>query len=394
MNTVAQIVEAKVATKVAMPELIRYNNFSQIIVERFTYFKNIFQQVQIGDVVHIKTKDGDTRMLEVGAKGLGIARNSIIRDGFKLLDGKSEYGLLKLHHAKDAGTDKIMRLYLTNVYGMFAVDREGENQGNCFGPFWKNFNIVDIIVEKSVFEANGTTTKHILPRNLLKGIPDITYYMKSISKLATFEQKVAKDARRFLLVSNSLQLLNYFQEVEAYSNYLRESVGHYFQKTVASRRKVVLDFEADTVSKVNAIKVVNCPVGVKLHVLPKAKKPETPKVVIAKKPVVAKVVNTDVFSKFWKFPVRKNDKTPICKWRDVANHTKTSFNPLKLNTGVPTGSINNLLVVDIDVKDDGLNEFQKYVLEHGIPNTLAVETPSGGFHYYFNYASANPDDEF
>ena len=249
-------------------------------------------------------------------------------------------------------------------------------------------------------EANGTTTKNnILPLNLLKGIPDITYYMKSgsqiveanvVSKLATFEQKVAKDARRFLLVSNSLQLLNYFQEVEAYSNYLRESVGHYFQKTVASRRKVVLDFEADTVSKVSELKVINCPIGVQLHFLPKAKKPETPK----KPPLVAKVVDKDVVSKFWKFPVKKNDKTPICKWRDAANHTKTSFNPLKLNTGVPTGSINNLLVVDIDVKDFGLDEFQKYVLEHGIPNTLAVETPSGGFHYYFNYASANPEDEF
>ena len=46
--------------------------------------------------------------------------------------------------------------------------------------------------------------------------------------------------------------------------------------------------------------------------------------------------------------------------------------------------MNNLLVVDLDVKDDGVKEFEAYLAEHGKPNTFIVSTPSGGYHYYFN----------
>ena len=42
------------------------------------------------------------------------------------------------------------------------------------------------------------------------------------------------------------------------------------------------------------------------------------------------------------------------------NHKQTSFNPNFYNTGIPTGPINNLLVVDLDVKDDGALEFKRY----------------------------------
>ena len=51
------------------------------------------------------------------------------------------------------------------------------------------------------------------------------------------------------------------------------------------------------------------------------------------------------------------------------------------------------MVVDIDVKDDGLLEFKKYIEEHGDINTFIVETPTGGFHYYFNYSHADPEQE-
>ena len=53
---------------------------------------------------------------------------------------------------------------------------------------------------------------------------------------------------------------------------------------------------------------------------------------------------------------------------------------------------NNVIVLDIDVKDDGLDEFNKYLLCHAKPETYTVQTPSGGFHYYFNYDSANEQD--
>jgi hypothetical protein len=117
-------------------------------------------------------------------------------------------------------------------------------------------------------------------------------------------------------------------------------------------------------------------------------KPATP----AAKPATA-ASTTDHFANFKKFAVQQNGKTPACKWMDPTNHTKEAFDPSYRNTGVPTGPINNLLVLDLDVKDDGVEEFKKYLAEHGNPNTLTVQTPSGGFHYYFNYASKNADDE-
>jgi hypothetical protein len=54
---------------------------------------------------------------------------------------------------------------------------------------------------------------------------------------------------------------------------------------------------------------------------------------------------------------RKNAKEPACKWTDEKNHTRSAIDPAQFNTGVLTGPINNLLVVDVDVKDDGLTEF-------------------------------------
>ena len=39
------------------------------------------------------------------------------------------------------------------------------------------------------------------------------------------------------------------------------------------------------------------------------------------------------------------------------------------------------------------SEFKLYLKERGNQNAFTVQTPSGGFHYYFNYSSTNPDDE-
>ena len=60
------------------------------------------------------------------------------------------------------------------------------------------------------------------------------------------------------------------------------------------------------------------------------------------------------------------------------------------NTGSPTGTRNNLLVFDLDVKDDGVEEFKKYIQAQGKPDTLHVTTPTGGEHYYFNYTHPDP----
>ena len=102
---------------------------------------------------------------------------------------------------------------------------------------------------------------------------------------------------------------------------------------------------------------------------------------------------TTPFDNFWKFPCRFEGKEPkkFCKWKEPAYQQKEFINPKWFNTGIPTGTRNNLLVVDLDVKDDGLEEFGKYIQEHGKPNTLHVITPTGGEHYYFNYSHADPE---
>ena len=133
------------ATEVKEPELIRYNSFAKINVQKFMHIKNIFQTVKTGDTMHLKCGSRvnpntyNTITFEVGVKGWGIERNSIIREGVKLLDGKTEYGLLKLHHEANAGTDKVLRLYLHSVYGIFVVDdpslevKDGDDVWN----YWK-----------------------------------------------------------------------------------------------------------------------------------------------------------------------------------------------------------------------------------------------------------------
>jgi len=57
------------------------------------------------------------------------------------------------------------------------------------------------------------------------------------------------------------------------------------------------------------------------------------------------------------------------------------------NIGLVTGEVNNLVVVDIDVKDDtpGIESLSELEVECGKFDTLTVNTPSGGLHYYFSY---------
>jgi hypothetical protein len=96
--------------------------------------------------------------------------------------------------------------------------------------------------------------------------------------------------------------------------------------------------------------------------------------------------------KLAKFPLLPNSKLPACKWTDKTNHIFDKQDKNK-NYGLLTGKINNLLVLDIDVKDNGLEEWKKYVQRKGEPKTITITTPSGGFHYYFLYHSSNHADE-
>ena len=86
---------------------------------------------------------------------------------------------------------------------------------------------------------------------------------------------------------------------------------------------------------------------------------------------------------FGKNKLKKSEKIPAGKWKEKQYHHKT-IDTNKFNIGIPCGSINGFFVLDIDLKDNGYEEFKKYIEKHGEPNTLTIKTPSGGKHYYFN----------
>ena len=90
-----------------------------------------------------------------------------------------------------------------------------------------------------------------------------------------------------------------------------------------------------------------------------------------------------------KIELLKNSKLPKCKWLNIENYMYDNICLENNNVGLITGHINNIIVVDIDVKDDGLDEWNTYIQEHGEPKTVTVKTPSGGYHYYFSYNSTN-----
>lgn len=75
------------------------------------------------------------------------------------------------------------------------------------------------------------------------------------------------------------------------------------------------------------------------------------------------------------------DKKQIEKW--WTEHPRA-------NIGIATGKINNLLVIDVDIKhdqgkygDESLRDLEKELGE--LPKTWTVITGSGGLHYYFKY---------
>ena len=60
---------------------------------------------------------------------------------------------------------------------------------------------------------------------------------------------------------------------------------------------------------------------------------------------------------FGKNKLKKNEKIPAGKWKEKQYHHKT-IDTNKFNIGIPCGSINGFFVLDIDLKDNGYEEFK------------------------------------
>ena len=79
-------------------------------------------------------------------------------------------------------------------------------------------------------------------------------------------------------------------------------------------------------------------------------------------------------------PLHANSKVPKIKWDKLAE-TPSSNLFIDSNIGLLAG--NKFVVVDIDVKDDGLSTWTQWTKEYGAPLTVTQRTPSGGVHYFF-----------
>lgn len=86
------------------------------------------------------------------------------------------------------------------------------------------------------------------------------------------------------------------------------------------------------------------------------------------------------------FPLVPNTKTPIINKWSALTATPTYGWFKSVNRGLLLGERTGLTVVDVDVKDGGLEEWNALVEQHGEPKTLIQDTPSGGKHYIFTYS--------
>ena len=100
------------------------------------------------------------------------------------------------------------------------------------------------------------------------------------------------------------------------------------------------------------------------------------------------------FNKMLKIKLQLNSKLPAQKWKQSKNQSTETINLKYYNTCLLTGKVNDIIVVDIDVADNGIEEFNNYIKEFGEPKTIKQHSPSGGMHYFFKYTSSNPDDMY
>lgn len=67
----------------------------------------------------------------------------------------------------------------------------------------------------------------------------------------------------------------------------------------------------------------------------------------------------------------KNGKRPAEEWKHLKKFPTQIENSIKnFNIGLLTGKINNIIVLDVDEKDNGIEEFKLYIAEYGEPLTV------------------------
>lgn len=88
---------------------------------------------------------------------------------------------------------------------------------------------------------------------------------------------------------------------------------------------------------------------------------------------------------FITIPLINKSKVPYLKeWQKIKKSKELKKDN---NIGILTGKINNIIVIDIDKKNNGLKIWNQWIKKFGDINTPIVKTggPDGGYHYYFKY---------
>ena len=113
-----------------------------------------------------------------------------------------------------------------------------------------------------------------------------------------------------------------------------------------------------------------------------------------------KIYNNRYMENITTIEIVENAKNPMNKWKDKKNQFKTNIYEFKAkkqkcNLGIPTGKVNNIIVVDLDFytkKGDPpfIYENTQFYKNFGYNyiddfDTFTVKSPSGGLHLYFKY---------
>lgn len=97
----------------------------------------------------------------------------------------------------------------------------------------------------------------------------------------------------------------------------------------------------------------------------------------------------------WKvFPIHYKSKAPITQngFYDATDNVEQirEWFTLYPNAGIglPTGKVNNIVVLDVDPRNGGDVSFDRLIDEYGeLPHTVECLTGGGGNHIYFNYSN-------
>ena len=90
-----------------------------------------------------------------------------------------------------------------------------------------------------------------------------------------------------------------------------------------------------------------------------------------------------------KIRLKKNDKEPAGPWKNYPENRFLEIDKEDYNIGILTGEINNIIVLDVDIKDGGMADYQTYVDQYGPITTTMQTTPRRGIHLIFKYSHSD-----